>query len=152
MHEGAAAPSYLIRRTGFAGWRSGPSGRFLYHVPAVTEGDRKMMQLGKMKISFFRRVLTLSTPRTAFRFEGGFFAKALRAAAPGGLCKQKLYLTARGRTGILYGSRQRQGMPESGLVKDRPASLPGKRKARRTAGSDAEAGYKPARGNALLPY
>ena len=31
--------------------------------PAVTEGDRKMMQLEKMKISFFRRVLTLSTPR-----------------------------------------------------------------------------------------
>ena len=125
MHEGAAAPSYLIRRTGFAGSRSGPSGRFLYHFPAVTEGDRKMMQLGKMKISFFRRVLTLSTPRTAFRFEGGFFAKALRAAAPGGLCKRKLYLTARGRTGILYGSRQRQGMPESGLVKDRPASFRG---------------------------
>ena len=44
---------------------SGPSGRFLYHFPAVTEGDRKMMQLGKMKISFFRRVLTLSTPRAA---------------------------------------------------------------------------------------
>ena len=64
MHEGAAAPSYLIRRTGFAGSRSGPSGRFLYHFPAVTEGDRKMMQLGKMKISFFRRVLTLSTPRS----------------------------------------------------------------------------------------
>ena len=31
--------------------------------PAVTEGDRKMMQLEKMNISFFRRVLTLSTPR-----------------------------------------------------------------------------------------
>ena len=68
MHEGAAAPSYLIRRTGFAGSRSGPSGRFLYHFPAVTEGDRKMMQLEKMKISFFRRVLTLSTPFEKMKF------------------------------------------------------------------------------------
>ena len=79
MHEGAAAPSYLrpglglrragvsvrkqrlrtssrvnaafeIRRTGFAGSRSGPGGRFLYHFPAVTEGDRKMMQLEKMNM------------------------------------------------------------------------------------------------------
>ena len=157
MHEGAAAPSYLrpglglrragvsvrkqrlrtssresaafeIRRVGFAGPRSGPRGRFLYHFlsrpgprftcpgfrpcgalrrcprassrvnaasdrpsPKVTKGgralarlatanfqfaertrrrakpfdgrQRKMMQLGKMKILFFRRVLTLSTPR-----------------------------------------------------------------------------------------
>ena len=52
MHEGAAAPSYSIRRTSFAGSRSGPSGRFLYHFPTVTEGDRKMMQLRKMKNSF----------------------------------------------------------------------------------------------------
>ena len=79
MHEGTGVPSYLrpglgfarpgfrfannvceppaaqsaafeIRRTGFAGSRSGPSGRFLYHFPAVTEGDRKMMQLEKMNI------------------------------------------------------------------------------------------------------
>ena len=49
MYEGAGAPSYPIRRTGFAGLRSGPGGRFLYHFPAVTEGDRKMMQLKKMK-------------------------------------------------------------------------------------------------------
>ncbi len=55
MHEGAAAPSYLSRRTGFAGSRSGPSGRFLYHFPAVTEGERKMMQLEKMKNFIFSK-------------------------------------------------------------------------------------------------
>ena len=49
MHEGAAAPSYSIRSGGMYAARSGPSGRFLYHFPAVTEGDRKMMQLEKMK-------------------------------------------------------------------------------------------------------
>ena len=52
MHEGAGAPSYLIRSGGVYAARSGPSGRFLYHFPAVTEGDRKMMQLRKMKHSF----------------------------------------------------------------------------------------------------
>jgi hypothetical protein len=52
MHEGAAAPSYLIRRTGFAGSRSGPGGRFLYHFLAAAEGSKKMMQLRKMKHSF----------------------------------------------------------------------------------------------------
>ena len=31
MHEGAGAPSYSIRRAGFAGPRSGPGGRFRYH-------------------------------------------------------------------------------------------------------------------------
>ena len=50
MHEGAAAPSYSIRSGGMYAARSGPSGRLLYHFPAVTEGDRKMMQLEKMKI------------------------------------------------------------------------------------------------------
>ena len=50
MYEGAAAPSYSIRSGGMYAARSGPSGRFLYHFPAVTEGDRKMMQLEKMKI------------------------------------------------------------------------------------------------------
>ena len=84
MHEGAAAPSYSIRSGGMYAARSGPSGRFLYHFPAVTEGDRKMMQLGKMKISFFRRVLTLSTPRAAqsAAFEirsGGMYAARLEA-------------------------------------------------------------------------
>ena len=63
MHEGAAAPSYSIRSGGMYAARSGPSGRFRYHFPAVAKGDRKMMQLEKMKNSFFRRVLTLSTPR-----------------------------------------------------------------------------------------
>ena len=38
--------------------------------PAVTEGDRKMMQLEKMNISFFRRVLTLSTPSVPFKGTG----------------------------------------------------------------------------------
>src|SRR5699024_4933514 len=52
MHEGADAPSYSIRRTGFAGSRSGPSGRFLYHFLAAAEGSKKMMQLRKMKYSF----------------------------------------------------------------------------------------------------
>ena len=52
--------------------RSGPSGRFLYHFPAVTEGDRKMMQLEKMNISFFRRVLTLSTPRAPRNLRSAF--------------------------------------------------------------------------------
>ncbi len=42
----------------------GPSGRFFYHFLAVAEGNKKMMQLEKMKSSFFRRVLALSTPRT----------------------------------------------------------------------------------------
>ena len=35
--------------------RSGPSGRFFYHFPAVTEGDRKMMQLEKMKFFIFSK-------------------------------------------------------------------------------------------------
>ena len=39
--------------------------------PTVTEGDRKMMQLEKMNISFFRRVLTLSTPRTIETHQSG---------------------------------------------------------------------------------
>ena len=55
MHEGAAAPSYLIRSGGVYAARSGPGGRFLYHFPAVTEGDRKMMQLEKMKIFIFSK-------------------------------------------------------------------------------------------------
>ena len=80
MHEGAAAPSYSIRSGGMYAARSGPSGRFLYHFPAVTEGDRKMMQLGKMKISFFRRVLTLSTPR---RGRSPFISSPRPRPAPG---------------------------------------------------------------------
>ena len=48
----AQSAAFEIRRTGFAGSRNGPSGRFLYHFPAVTKGDRKMMQLRKMKHSF----------------------------------------------------------------------------------------------------
>ena len=43
--------------------RSGPGGRFRYHFLAAAKGSKKMMQLEKMKNSFFRRVLTLSTPR-----------------------------------------------------------------------------------------
>ena len=37
MHEGAAAPSYLIRRTGFAGSRRSQNDSFLYHFPAVMQ-------------------------------------------------------------------------------------------------------------------
>ena len=59
----AHSAAFEIRSGGMYAARSGPGGRFVYHFPAVTEGDRKMMQLEKMKISFFRRVLTLSTPR-----------------------------------------------------------------------------------------
>ena len=55
MHEGAAAPSYSIRSGGMYAARSGPSGRFFYHFPAVTEGDRKMMQLEKMKFFIFSK-------------------------------------------------------------------------------------------------
>ena len=42
----------FIRSGGVYAARSGPSGRYLYHFPAVTKGDRKMMQLMKMKNSF----------------------------------------------------------------------------------------------------
>ena len=48
----AQSAAFEIRSGGMYAARSGPSGRFLYHFPAVTKGDRKMMQLRKMKHSF----------------------------------------------------------------------------------------------------
>ena len=36
MNEGVAAPSFFIRRTGFAGSRSGRNDRFRYHFPTVS--------------------------------------------------------------------------------------------------------------------
>ena len=38
MNEGVAAPSFFIRRTGFAGSRSGRNDRFRYHFPTVSHG------------------------------------------------------------------------------------------------------------------
>ena len=43
MHEGAAAPSFEIRTAGFAGGRRSQNDSFLYHFPAVSEANRKMM-------------------------------------------------------------------------------------------------------------
>ena len=48
----AQSAAFEIRRAGFAGPRSGPSGRFLYHFLAAAKGSKKMMQLRKMKHSF----------------------------------------------------------------------------------------------------
>ncbi len=35
MHEGAAAPSFKIRKAGFPGLRRSQNDSFLYHFPAV---------------------------------------------------------------------------------------------------------------------
>ena len=48
----ALSAAFEIRRTGFAGLRSGPSGRFRYHFLAAAKGSKKMMQFMKMKNSF----------------------------------------------------------------------------------------------------
>ena len=48
----AQSAAFEIRRAGFAGPRSGSSGRFRYHFLAAAKGSKKMMRLRKMKNSF----------------------------------------------------------------------------------------------------